>query len=329
MKEEVSKEGAGEDCSTLSQFLQGDLAASKYLKRLEDVIGAPGETERELASELCLAEPALISKVVELSRLSSDPKVDSRIRSAIRALSMQIIREIDPELQDWAKSGETSPEGNLSLLGSRLRKARVKANKEAIASAEQVLRLGLIVTSTHPDFDIVSSLALLQRSLTKERTDQRTLSQKMSKFALRSSPKVLESLAELTRLVRFETDPLRADLAEMEKHLQSCRNRNFDLQNSKDKLEQELEEERKLNDDLKAKVAELEVKIGGVMGGADQNMIELKARVRNLLRKKLQPNLDEALLGLEHEPPQVEFAQHRLNILKREIWKEVEWLTKS
>jgi hypothetical protein len=73
----------------------------------------------------------------------------------------------------------------------------------------------------------------------------------------------------------------------------------------------------------------LEVKIGGVMGGADQNMIELKARVRNLLRKKLQPNLDEALLGLEHEPPQVEFAQHRLNILKREIWKEVEWLTKS
>jgi len=329
MKEEVSKEGTGEDCSTLSQFLQGDLPASKYLKLLEDVIGAPGESEREVATELCVAEPALISKVVELSRLSNEPKVDARIRSAIRAWSIQIIREIDPELQNWAKLGEASPDGNLSLLGKRLRTARKKGDKEAVASAEQVLRLGLIVTSTHPDFDIVLSMASLQRSLTKERTDQRALSQKMSKFALRSSPKMLESLAELTRLVRFETDPLRADLAEMEKHLQSCRNRRYDLQNSNERLEQELDEERTANAELKSKVAELEAKIGGVMGGADQDMIELKARVRNLLKKKLQPNLDEALVGLEHQPPQVEFAQHRLNLLKREISKEVEWLAKS
>lgn len=330
MMDDESKEAEGAaQPSTLSEFLKGDLPASRYLKRLEDELGPPSEAERETAAELCISEPELLSKAVDLSRLATDEKVGSRIRQAIRSWSSEIIRGSDPNLQDWGHVGGVSPEGQLSLLATRLKNVRKKEGREEVAQAEQLLRLGLIVTATRLEFDPVDTLASVYQALHPKKPDQGALSRRIKNLALRASPKLLESLADLTRLVRFESDPLREELSRKNEQVQSLLARNFGLKRVKEKLEEDVAQLTAERDDLRTKLREAEAKIGGVLGGADQDMIELKARFRNALKRKLEPNLKEANEGLEHDPPNVAVAVHRLGVAEREIRKELEWLATS
>lgn len=321
-------EGPGEP-STLSEFLHSNEPASKYLKRLEQVLGAPGEAEREASADLCIAEPGLLQKAVELSRLASDEKVSSRIRIAVRAWASEIIRGIEPGLQDWGRFGGVSPEGELSLLARRLRNIRKKGSREEVVQAEHLLRLGLTVIVTRGEFDTVATLAAIHQSLQPEKPDQKALSKNIRNLALRASPKLLESLAELTRLVRFESDPLREDIARLQEQVLSLRDRNLNLQQGKERLLGEVHQLTEENEGLKKRLQEAEARIGGVLGGADQDMIEVKARFRNALTRKLEPNLREATEGLEHDPPNVVFAVHRIKVAEREIGKELEWLARS
>jgi FtsZ-binding cell division protein ZapB len=329
MDDESKKMERSREPSSLGEFLRADLPASKYLKRLEEVLGAPGEAEREAAADACIAEPGLLARAVELSRLAGDEKVSSRIRHAIRSWSSEIIRGADPELQDWGRVGSVSPEGELSLLAKRLKNVRQKGSKEEVAQAEQVLRLGLTVIATRAEFDLVAALASIHQSLRSGRLDQRAISKSIRNLSLRASPKLLENLAELTRLVRLESDPLREEIARLQEQVQSLRDRNLVLQQGKEGLQEEVDRLKTENEGLKKRLLEAEAKIGGVLGGADQDMIELRARFRNVLRRKLEPNLNEAIEGLEHDPPNVGFALHRIKVAEREIGKELEWLATS
>jgi predicted nucleic acid-binding Zn-ribbon protein len=295
-------------------------------------LGAPSEAEREKALELCVSEPALIAKAADLARLASADDVDSRIRSAIRAWASDIIRNQASELQDWGRFGGSTPEGELSLLAKRLREVRHRAKKyegqasAATASAEQIVRLGLVVTATRPDFDLIASLSSVCETLRTGKQDKKALDRNARKLALGASPKLLENLAALTRLTRFETEPLRAELAELRSQLQTSRDRTRDLQEKCQAQGNEIERLKSSNEALQSKLGQVQKRIEGVMGGADQDMLELRARYRTLLNRKLRPNLEEAQDGLEHDPPNIEVARHRIGVIGREIKGELEWL---
>ena len=289
--------------------------------------GAPSEAERSKALELCVSEPALLARAVDLVRLAVAEKTDSRIRSALRAWASELIRSRDPELQDWGRFGGVSPEGELSLLAKLLLRVRKgKGDRDAEVAAEQVLRVGLAVTATRTEFDAAASLFSVFEALHPARPDRRDLGKKVRAFALNASPTLIENLAALVRLVRFETDPIREEVADLRSRLQAARDRATNLQQQCDIQAKEVEVLANSNEELRQTLNQAERKIDGVMGGADHDMLEFRARVRTLLTRKLKPNLDEARDGLDHDPPHVEVARHRLGAAEREIGKELEWL---
>jgi hypothetical protein len=70
----------------------------------------------------------------------------------------------------------------------------------------------------------------------------------------------------------------------------------------------------------------LRVQLDGTKGGAAHDMIEARARFRRLLAGKLSPFVNDASLALEVDPPVNDVAKERLEQLKGEINKELEWL---
>lgn len=318
---------SSETPSSLCGYLKGNFAASKYYKKLETTLGAPSEPERAAALELCNSDPALLAKVVELARLASNDKGHSRIQKSIRRLASDIIRSSDPELAKWGLLADASPDGQLGILATRLRKTRKGKDKSEIARDEQILLLGLAVTSTRIDFDVAASLFTVFVNLNPDKPDKRSLDDRVTKFALRASPRLLESLGSLTRLVRLAAGELEEHLMEMKRDLEASRERTRDLQDKNRTQIQQLKEMQVERDQLAKRLEETEGKIAGVKGGRDQDMIELRARFRKLLTKTLRPNLEEAFDALEHSPSVTEVAIHRIKVANRDIEKELEWMS--
>jgi hypothetical protein len=321
-----AKEADLEAPNTLSEYLVGKTSAAAFLKRIESDFVAPSEAEIESAVEFALAQPSSLAKATELCRLGIDQKVDSRVRASLRNWAIEIIRASHPDLQDWARSGGVSPEGALSILSRKLRLTRKRQDKSSAFVAEQVMRLGLIVTATWPNFDLVWSLSDSCSALHPGPASRNELHDRVRGYVLKASPKALESLMRLTRLVRMEGDPLRQELGEAKDQLQSARERNQVLQNQCGERARRIETLEQENEELTRRLAAIERSIEGVEGSADQDMIELRARYRSTLNRKLLPNLNDALEGLTHDPPILDVATHRIKLAARTIQGELEWL---
>lgn len=312
--------------ATLSRFLSDEGSAASFLKILEDRPEFPGDAEIDEAVDLCLENPPLFGKALELCRLGTDVKASSRVRVPLRRWALELIRASDPELQDWARSGTVSPEGAISVLARNLREKRKHEDKVAIAVAEQVLRLGLVVTATWPNFDLVWSLSQISAALHRGNSGRNDLQNQLAGFVLRAAPKSLESMARLTRLVQLEADPLRAELGQAKVQLEQFREKYTALQQEHRQRSDRIKELEAEKDELESRLAEAEGRIRGVEGGADQDMIELRARYRSTLNKKLRPNVQDALESLDHQPPVLEVANHRIKLAERIIQGELDWL---
>jgi len=315
--------------TTLTEFLKAEMPAAKFLKSMNDMAELPGDDDQAEALSLCLSDAKYLARAIDLVRLGTRGDIDRRIRRLMQNWCVQIVRGSHPDLAEFRRIGGISPEGGISKVASKLKEARKKDDKQKIVIAEQILRVSLIEAASRPGFDISNGLVEIHRSLHLERPDKKELSARLEKYFLRAPQKVIENASALARLLRQETQPLRDEISLLRGKLDQVEAKNTKLIEEHESLKLNIAQLREENEKLNSEIDAEKGKLVGVQGGADHDRIELVARFRSTLKKKIQPNVEEASEGLGHSPPNVEFAKHRVKLLKRLLEEELEWLDQS
>lgn len=325
VKAEVSAKEAKPPPSSLPSYLKGGAPAGRYVAAIFDgVAKIPDETERNAALEIVASDPKLLIKVVELMRVLRDSS-HARMRGVIKSWAADVIRARAPDLEQWAQLESRSPEDEIADLAKRLRHARSNGDKDTAFEAEQVLLLGIAITSTRVDFDVIGTLASLHSMLGSDDKPDQTRG-RAAKAVATASMKQLTIYCAINQVVSGQLKSLTDQFASVRHDRDIARERIRDLQDTITRLSAEVGE---LKEDKELAVQEAETlrqQLDGTKGGAAHDMIEARARFRRLLAGKLSPFVSDAGLALEVNPPVVNIAKERLGQIKGEIDKELEWL---
>lgn len=310
--------------SSLPSYLKGSASAGRYVSAIGNEARIPDEAERFAALETVSADPKLLPKVVELMRALLDPS-HSRLRGTLKSWASDVIRARDPELARWAQLAGRSPDAEIADLAKRLRQARSDGDKDRIAEAEQVLLLGITITSMRVDFDVVGTLASIQSVLNRDEDADRTKG-RATKAVATSSMKQLNVFGAINHVVSAQLKILAEQSALVRHDRDMARERIRDLQDTIARLSADVSELKAERETAVNAAETLRTQLDGTKGGAAHDMIEARARFRRLLTGKLSPFVSDAGLALEVNPPVLNIAKERLAQIKGEIDKELEWL---
>jgi FtsZ-binding cell division protein ZapB len=324
VKAEVNMKEAKQPPSSLPSYLKGSASAGRYVAAIGHEAKIPDEAERFAALEIVASDPKLLTKVVELMRALLDPS-HSRARGAIKPWATDVIRARDPDLARWAQLAGRSPDDEIADLAKRLSQAGSDRDKEKVSEAEQVLLLGITITSMRADFDVVGALASIHAVLNRDEQADRT-KRRAAKAVAAATMKQLNIYGAINQVVSGQLKSLTEQFASVRHDRDLARERIRDLQDTITRLSSEVGE-LKEDKELAENAAEtLRQQLDGTKGGAAHDMIEARARFRRLLTGRLSPFVSDAGLALEVTPPVVNIAKERLGQIKGEIDKELEWL---
>jgi len=324
VKAEVSVKEAKLPPSSLPSYLKSSAPAGRYVAAIGHEAKIPDETERLAGLEIVASDPKLLSKVVELMRALLDPS-HSRARGAIKPWAADVIRSRDPDLARWAQLAGRSPDDEIADLAKRLRQARSDGDKEKVAEAEQVLLLGITITSMRVDFDVIGALASIQAVLNRDEHADRTKA-RAAKAVAAASMKQLNIYSAINQVVSGQLKSLTEQFASVRQDRDFAREKIRDLQDTITRMSAEVVELKEKKEMAVRAAESLRQQLDGTRGGAAHDMIEARARFRRLLTGKLSPFVSDASLALEVSPPVVNIAKERLGQIKGEIDKELEWL---
>jgi hypothetical protein len=324
VKAEVNQKEERRPPSSLTSYLKGRAPAARYIAAIGREAKIPDEEERFAALDLIAADPKLLSKVVELVRALLDSSL-SRARGALLPWAKDVVRAFDNDLTQWARLADRSPDAEIADLARRLQKARADGDKDKISEAEQVLLLGFAITSTRSDFDLPTALAAIHCALNRDEEAER-VKKRAVKAAATATMKHLNIFSAINRVVSTQLRSLteESNLVRQERDLAQERIRS--LRDEIRRLSAKVGELKDENDRAVMAAEALRVQLDGTKGGAAHDMIEARARFRRLLAGKLSPFVNDASLALEVDPPVNDVAKERLEQLKGEINKELEWL---
>lgn len=323
-KAEASAKEAKPPPSSLPSYLTGNSPAGRYVAAIGNEAKIPDEAERAAALGIIASDPKLLPKVVELMRALLDPS-HSRARRAIMPWASDVLRAHDPDLARWALLAGRSPDDEIADLARRLRKARSDGDKEKVSEAEQVLLLGIAITSTRAEFDVIGTLASVHSIIGRDDPTDETR-RRAAKAVTTASIRQLKTYCAINQVVSARMQSLSDQFANVRHERDLARERVRDLQDRITKLSAEVGELREGKELAAKDAAALRRQLEGTKGGAAHDMIEARARFRRLLTGKLSPFVGDAGLALEVNPPVVNVAKERLRQIKSEIDKELEWL---
>lgn len=322
--EEVSAKEAKQTPSSLPAYLKGSAGANRYVAAIGDEAKIPDENERVAALEMVGSDPKLFPRAVELMRAVSASN-NSRLRAAIKLWASDILRACDPALSRWAQLADRRPEDEVGDLARRLRLVRSSADKAKVTEAEQVLLMGIAIASTRADFDAIGTLSSIHSTLGRDETAEETR-QRVTKAIANASLKQLNIYSSVNQVVSAHLQKLGDQFASARQERDIAREKVRDLQERVVLLSAEIEG-LKADKALAADEANaLSIQLEGTKGGAAHDMIGVRARFRRLLTGKISPFVSDAMLALQVNPPVVNVAKERLDQIKSEVDKELEWL---
>ncbi len=324
LKAEASVKEAKRPPSSLPSYLKGSAPAGRYVAAFGIETKIPDESERTTALEIVASDPKLLPKVVELMRALLDPS-SSRARGTIKPWASDVLRACDPDLARWAQLAGRSPDDEIADLARRLRQARLNGDKEKVSEAEQVLLLGIAITSTRAEFNVIGTLASVHSVLDREEPAAETR-RRAAKAVATASMKQLKTYCAINQVVSGLMQSLSDQFASVRYERDLARERIRDLQDKITKLSVEVDELKECKELAANEADTLRGQLEGSKGGAAHDMIEARARFRRLLTGKLSPFVSDASLALDVNPPVVNIAKERLRQIKSEIDKELEWL---
>lgn len=324
VKADENQNEARQPPSSLTSYLKGGAPAARYIAAIGREVKIPDEEERFTALEMIAADSKLLPKVVELARALLDPSL-SRARNALLPWVRDAIRARDQDLTQWARLADRSPDAEIADLAKRLHKARAGGDKDKVSEAEQVLLLGFAITSTRSDFDLPTALSSIHYGLSRDE-DAEQVKRRAVKATATANLKHLNIFSAINHVVSAQLRKLTEEYNRVRQERDHANEKIRSLRDDIARLSAQVGELKDENDHAVRAVEALQVQLDGTKGGAAHDMIEARARFRRLLIGKLAPFVNDASLALAVDPPVHDIAKERLEQLKGEINKELEWL---
>lgn len=313
---------------TLTELLnQKDAKVGAFFSDLaENKIVLPSQQDFDEALEIVRSDLSLLSRVAEVARHASETEL-SRLPKPFLEWCADAIRASDAGLAEWMRTAGNDPHVQLRQLAVRLRSAKEKSAK---AAAESCLAIGMSVVIRQFALDPLDALRAVASGLgtTGDSPKSREKAQ-LGKVLRRVGTSQLTNLAVVVRLLDAAVVDAHQLKLDAEAARQELYDKNLKLKADLDASSNRVSDLAAEVDRLRNEVAQLNADIEGVRGDADHGEIELKARYRTMLLRRLRPYLSDAAEALQADPPFPDVASERVKLGLAEISKEQEWLDRS
>lgn len=304
-------------------LLEKDAKVKTYINDLErGNASLPTQEDKYTSLEAVRSDPLLLERVAEIARYASESE-HSRISKLLLEWSVEALRAGASDLQDWMRLSGNDPYVELRQLAARLKLAEEKTGR---AVAQATLAIGMAFVLRQFALEPLDALRAVTSGLATEGSNERA---RLSSVLRRASGRQLGELGLAVRLLDATVDEARKKMLDAEAAKQELYDRTTALKN-------DLLASQSRADSLIAQIAGLQgeidrltADIAGVRGDADHGEIELKARYRTMLIRRLRPYLTDAVEALEADPPFTDVASQRLKLGLAEIAKEQAWLDLS
>jgi len=290
----------------------------------------PGQSDLDAGLEVVKADPSLLGRVAEIARNASEIE-HSRLSQPILDWCADALRASSADLAEWMRIAGSDPHGQLRQLAIKLQSAKEKPDK---AAAEARLAIGMSVLMRKFALAPEDALRAVASSLEKggdkleaqKKSEERA---RLGKVLRRAGAGQLTNLAIVVRLLDEKVVDAHQKMRDAQTARQELYDKNLKLKGDLDVASAKIGDLAAERDQLRDDIAKLRAEIQGVKGDADHGEIELKARYRTLLLRRLRPYLSDAAEALQIEPPYPDVASERVKLALSEIAKEQEWLDRS
>lgn len=323
----MGKQSADEQPTTsLVEFVKRDDASVvDYLKIAVQKV----PTDPEIAEALAADVPNLtaLEKALEIVR---ECRRLERRPMAILKWCESVLRRQDPQLEFWATDPDQAALEALEELVRWGQAAREEKDAKKIVDTAVALGINLLLLQRRLEaLDALRGMwPLMKGEILGDRSSD-VLHRRLANLIGRAAPKGLRDLVTFAGLVgeqlneaersTFAANRAAAGLARERDDLKSAVSRHV-LQI--EQLEAKLQDALRREADLNARLDEAKIE-------AAYSENTFKARTRRVLGERIDGLLSDAGEALGIEPPEVEVARERIEIVRNEIKKEIQWLSTS
>jgi hypothetical protein len=312
--------------TSLVEFVKrDDASAADYLKLAARKVPTVSEIAEALAADvmnLTALEKAL-DIVRECRRLDRRP-------IAILKWCESVLRRQAPQLEEWAADPDQLA---LQALEELVRWGQVaREEKDARKSVDTAVTLGINLLLLHRRLDALDALRgmwpLMKGEILGDRSSD-VLHRRLATLIARAAPKGLRDLVTFAGVVGEQLDEAeRATFAANRAAVELARERD-DLKAAVSRHVLQIEQlEAKMQDALRRE-ADLIARLDEAKTETAYSENTFKARTRRVLGERIDGLLSDAGEALGIEPPEVEVARERIEIVRNEIKKEIQWLSTS
>ena len=292
-------------------------------------IALPETHDLESALARVKADVGLLGRVAEIARHAAELD-HARFPKFFLDWCTNALRASDESLGDWMRMSGHDPHGQLKHLAGRMHAAKDKAEK---APAEACLTIGMCVLmrqfGLEPEDALRAVASTLNKSNERPAIQQNREKDRLGRVLRRAGAVPLTNLATVVRLLDATVVDARQRMSEAVSARQELFDKNLKLKGDLDRSAQHVAQLSNECEQLKQQIINLRAEIDGVKGEADHGEIELKARYRTMLMRRLRPYLSDAAEALQADPPYPDVAGERVRLGLAEIAKEQEWLDRS
>lgn len=326
-KPDMGKQSVDEQPTTsLVEFVKrDDASAVDYLK----IAVRKVPTDAEIAEALAADVPNLtaLEKALEIVR---ECRRLERRPMAILKWCESVLRRQDPQLELWATDPDQAALQALEELVRWGQAAREEKDAKKITDTAVALGINLLLLQRRLEgLDALRGMWPLMKGEILGDRSSNVLHRRLADLIGRAAPKGLRDLVTFAGLVgeqlneaertKFAANRAAAGLARERDDLKSAVSRHV-LQI--EQLEAKLQDALRREADLNARLDEAKTETA-----YSENTF--KARTRRVLGERIDGLLSDAGEALGIEPPEVEVARERIEIVRNEIKKEIQWLSTS
>jgi hypothetical protein len=314
---------------TLSDFLLAEKVSARRF--VQDLVKRPplANDDLERSQEIVNAQPSKIGVVVDLARAAAQNVPQPAL---LLSWCEQVVRSQEEALRGWALDPSQDARAALiELLRWRFATVGKKGDRTRRNTAEASLLIGLNSLLARRSLAPLDALRSIASDAEGHRATRRSVQpdRLANKLLVRASVKQLLDLAQIAGLAE-------AEIAAAEDARRQALSLVNDLRRDKEELEatqnvlnaERQDIERELAERNRT-IAQLAVDLEGVRARALQDLSNLKARFRRLFGEGLEGLLADAWDAIDTDPPHPDVARERLEIARKSIRRELEWLDKS
>jgi hypothetical protein len=281
------------------------------------------------AQEILNAQPSKIRTVVDLARAAAQTAPQPAI---LLRWCEQVVRSRDEALRGWALDPDQDARAAFSeLLRWTFATVGKKGDRSRRNTVEASLLIGLNLLLARRSLAPLDALRSIASDAEGHRPTRSGIqsARLANKLLVRAGVKHLLDLAQIAGLAEAEIAGAEDARRQALSLVNDLRRDKEALEASQSALNAERQDiERELGE-RNHQIAQLAADLEGVRARALQDLSGLKARFRRQIGEGLEGLLADAWNAIDTDPPHPDVARERLEIARKSIREELEWLNKS